>query len=262
VLHFVVDGHDHGAVSTVDLGGAEAAVRTLRLEVADAGNDLDKSSFRAAVNGKGLKAADPGVEVTFPNPRHAVIALDLAALLPQPESRNTVSIHLDDQAVDDRTLDCTLSFAYVGRRTLKDGTIAAVDSVDPNPGWAEWWVMFDGDKMDAAGGTTAGRTWLSEGNSLPHWVRLDFPKPRRVSGIAIWWAYWKGFRSSAAYTVETWDGTSWTVRATVKDQKSTQTSTHSFEPGDVQALRIRQPAMAGHPEEPQYMWISELEILD
>ena len=46
----------------------------------------------------------------------------------------------------------------------------------------------------------------------------------------------------------------------MKDQKATQLSRHTFGPLTTKALRLWQPAMAGNPIEPEYIWISELEV--
>ena len=262
VVRFEVDGVAYGSVDTVALGGVEATPATMSVEVRDALNPLRRESLSVVVNGRQL-AADATSEVSFDSrsERHAVITVDLKALLKAPRRDNSVTLTIDDCAVDDRRLTCSLSFDYVEPRTLDDGRMVSVDSVDPNPGWRAWWVMFDGSKMDSGGSTTAGHTWLSEGNAMPHWVRVQLPEPRPVTGVAVWWAYWQGFRSSATYLVQTWDGSRWLTQVTVEGQGTTGVSRHTFAPVKTNAVRLWQPSMGGHPEEPQYMWISELGVL-
>jgi len=260
VARFVVDGHCYGAVSSVAMGGVEKAPQKLVIEVADKLNWLQTKSLRASVNGKSCELRDPGVSLERLSPKRGIITLDLEQLMETLRQQNNVSVRIDDYAIDEEALVCTLSFRYEKPHTLADGTVASVDSITASAGWAEWWVIFDGLKMDASGGTTAGKTWLSEGNATPHWVRVEFPEPREISEVAIWWAYYGGFRSSVAYDIQTWDGQKWVTQVAVKGQKATQLSRHSFEPVTTKAVRLWQPAMAGNPIEPEYTWISELEI--
>ena len=260
VVRFEVDGSSYGAVSSVAMGGVEKAPQKLVIEVKDELNWLQTKSLRVSVNGKSFELSHPGVSFERLNPKRGIITIDLKQLMATVGQQNNVSVRIDDYAIDEDALACTLSFRYEGPHTLADGTVASVDSITSSSGWAEWWVIFDGLKMDASGGTTAGKTWLSEGNAMPHWVRMEFPEPRPVSEVAIWWAYYGGFRSSVAYDIQTWDGEKWVTQVAVKDQKATQLSRHTFGPVTTKALRLWQPAMAGNPVESEYIWVSELEI--
>jgi len=262
VVRFEVDGVPQGAGSTVELGGVERAPQRVLIEVADDLNDLKTDSLSVNVNGAPFGAGAPGVEVKSANARRCTVDLDLTRLLKTARRENTVSVRIDDRAVDDRALVCTLSFGCVKPHTLQDGTVASIDSLDGNPGWADWTVMFDGVKMDSSQGTTAGYTWLSAATAFPHWVRLEFAKPKTVKGVAVWWAYWKGYRTSAAYKVQTWNGREWVTQVETKDQKPVQASRHTFAPVLTKAVRVWQPSMSGHPAESQYMWVSEVEVVE
>ncbi len=260
VVRFEVDGASYGAVSSVAMGGVEKAPQKLVIEVKDELNWLRIKTLCVSVNGKSFELSHPGLSFERLSPKSGIITVDLKQLMAAVRRQNNVSVRIDDYAIDEDALACTLSFRYEGPHTLADGTVASVDSITSSSGWAEWWVIFDGLKMDASGGTTAGKTWLSEGNAMPHWVRVEFPEPRQVSEVAIWWAYYGGFRSSVAYDIQTWDGEKWVTQVAVKDQKATQLSRHTFEPVTTKAVRLWQPAMAGNPIEAQYTWISELEV--
>ncbi len=260
VVCFDVDGKCYGRVTSLPLGGVERAPEELAIRVEDDLNWLRTRSLRVTANGRSFRLSHPGISFERSSAKSGTIVVDLKALMPTVLRENNVSIHIDDYAIDEDALTCTLSFRVEPPHTLADGAVASVDSVTSSSGWAEWWVMFDGLKMDASGGTTAGKTWLSEGNALPHWARVEFPEPRKVSEVAIWWAYYGGFRTSVAYKVQTWDGQTWVTQVDAKDQKAVQTSRHEFGPVTTKAVRIWQPAMAGNPIEPEYMWVSELEI--
>lgn len=260
VIRFEIDGISYGPVSSVAMGGVDVPPERLLIEAKDKDNWLRTSSLRVNVGGKPYGASHPGITLQRISSKHAIITADLKQLMKSIGRQNSVMVCLDDYAVDDEALCCTLSFRYEPPHELDNGWKVAIDSVTGSSGWAEWWVMFDGFKMDASGGTTAGFTWLSEGNAQPHWVRIEFPEPREVSQVDIWWAYYQGFRASTAYKIQTWEAGKWVTQLDIKNQKSGQVSKHAFKPVTTKAVRIWQPAMAGHPIEPQYTWISEIEI--
>jgi hypothetical protein len=261
VVSFQVDERNYGPVETVALGGVEMAPRSVRLEVKDELNMLRTSSLAVSVNGRRYKLRDAGVELERISSRHAVITLDVNQLLQGMSSDNTISIGIDDYAVDQDALNTSLSFRYTPPYTCEDGTKIAVDSVTGSSGWSQWWVLVDGVKMDTSYGTTAGYTWLSDQNAQAHWVRIEFPKPREVSGVAIWWAFYECYRTSVAYKVQTWDGDKWVTQTDVKDQTERQCSEHTFAPVTTTAVRVWQPPMSGHAGRAEYMWVSEIEVL-
>jgi len=262
VVRFDVDQVSYGPVTAVSLGGVARAPANVTIEVRDDLNPLALESLSVVVNGREIGAdRDSGVVLTSKGPRHAAIVVGLAGLLHELQAENTLTVTVDDCAIDDEKLTCSLSFGHVTPRTLQDDREVSVDSVVPDPGWREWWVIFDGERMDSSFSTTAGHTWLSAGNTMPHWVCVEFPAKRRITGVAVCWAYWQGFRSSASYRVETWDGQRWVEKLEVRDQETTDASRHVFAPVTSTAVRVWQFPMGGHPEEPQYMWISELEVL-
>ena len=261
VVRFNVDGHAYGSTRTVALGGIEMAPRRIEIEVKDELNWLRTRSLLVTVNGKRHTLRDAGVAYERISPKHAIITLDMPQLLEGMTSDNTVTLTIDDYALDEDALNCSLSFRYTPPYRLEDGSLIAVDTVTASAGWSQWWVLADGVKMDTSYGTTAGYTWLSDANSQPHWIRLEFPKPRTVSGVALWWAHYETYRTSVAYDVQTWDGEKWVTQVKVKDQAETQRSEHAFPPVTTTAVRVWQPSMSGHPGRAEYMWVSEFEVL-
>jgi hypothetical protein len=259
-VDIAIDGTHYGPVEVVELGGVDGLPKTITLELADDQSMLRRSTLKVAVNGRSFGLRDPGVEYDALGSRHARVVLDLETLAGEATRSNTVAVSVDDYALDDTSLDCLISFTLEPPRVLEDGTIARVDSVTSSAGWAEWWVIFDGLRMDASGGTTAGKTWLSAGNDKPHWLRLDFPAPRTISEVAIAWAYWESYRTSSRYELQALVNGKWNSIIEVTPEASTQESVHAFEPIETSSLRLWQPAMAGNSAEPQYLWISEFEV--
>ncbi len=143
---------------------------------------------------------------------------------------------------------------------MDDGTVISVDSVTSSSGWQDWSVVVDGEVMDEGSGTTAGKTWLSEPNALPHWIKMEFPEPREVSQVKLWWAHYQTYRTSMAYKVQTWDGSGWVTQAEVQDQSERQCSVHEFDPVTTTAVRVWQPPNSGQAQRSQYMWLSEIEV--
>jgi len=259
VVRFEVDGRDHGAVTEVALGGVEQPPRQVRVEVRDKLNSLDASSLKVTANGKQRAQGAPGVAFESLGPDRGVVSLDLAKLIETASNDNSISIVIDDRALDEKSLRCSLNFRHIAPRKLPDGSALSVDTVVPKAAWAEWWVVADGVKMDDTYSTTVGYTWLSEAASQAHWIKLEFPAARKISGVRLWWAYYQAFRTSVAYEVQTWDGAQWVTQATVKGQAERQCSEHAFDAVATTAVRVWQPPGSGHPERAEYMWLSEFE---
>lgn len=259
VSSITIDGEDYGPRERLDLGGVDALPRRITIELADDQSALRRSTLRVAANGRPLARHDAGLKYAALGSRRARVDLDVPALLGEGTRHNTITLSIDDYALDDNSLDLLISFTQEQPYTLPDGTIARVDSVTGSGGWEQWWVIFDGHRMDGSGGTTAGKTWLSEANRLPHWLRLDFPQPRTVSRVAIAWGYWESFRTSQHYQVQALIEGRWVTVVDALGATPTQESTHVFTPVTTSAVRLWQPAMMGAPAEPQYIWLSEFE---
>jgi hypothetical protein len=261
VVQINIDGYNYGSVTSVALGGVEAAPRRVAIEIEDELSSLRTRSLRVNVNSRRYALRDAGVELKRISPRRAVVVLDISKLLSSLSSENMITVSMDDYAIDDRALNCSISFRHTPPHDLADGTRLSVDTVTTKAGWETWWVVADGEKMDSSYPSTAGYTWRSLDTPEPHWIKMEFPEPRAVSGVALWWAYWQVFHSSAAYKVQTWDGQEWVTQVAVEKQTTQQCSQHVFGPVVTKAIRVWQPAMSGHPREQATMWISELEVL-
>ena len=259
VVRFIVDGVDQGPVSNVALGGVEMSPRLLEIEVVDDHNAIRTSSFGVTFNGRRYTQRSPGITLERITSRRVKISIDLQQLAAGDAVDNALAVTIDDYAVDEQALTCYLSYRHATPHRLEDGTLLSVDTVTSSAGWEQWWVIADGQKMDASSGSTAGKTWLSEPTSAPHWVKMQFPDKRAVSGVEISWAYYETYRTSVAYKVQTWSGSDWVTQVEVSGQKESQTSRHEFDgPVQTDAIRIWQPSMSGHPGRAEYMWISEL----
>jgi hypothetical protein len=213
------------------------------------------------VNGTSHDQSHNAVRLTMHGPKKATVHIQLADLLKDSRESNSVTVSIADAAFDSGMLRCSLSFRQAPSRRLDDGCILSVDTVTPKPDWSEWWVVCNGVKMDSSFTTTRGHTWLSEASTQPHWLRIDFPEPRTMKGVAIWWAYWQCFRTSRAYEIQTWDGQRWVTQGTYTHDRDEQCSRHEFAPVVTSRVRFWQPANSGHPQSTGEVWLSEFEVL-
>lgn len=262
VVSVAVDGNEKGAVNRVDLGGVGEPPNELVVRIRDAQNALVSSSLRVTVNGMPAPAGQKPspVRYTPEGKRAATVRVSLTAFREALGSKNTVSISIDDEALDEEELRVEVLFSWVKPHTLADGTVLAVDSVTGSSGWAEWWVVSDDVIMDEGYGTTAGYTWLSEETNTAHWLSITFPEPRSVSKVTLWWSYYQCYRTSRAYSVQTWDGNGWVTQVTVDGQAEKQSSQHSFAPLTTTGVRVWQPADSGQAGRAGYMWLSEFDV--
>ncbi|MFO7945423.1 MAG: hypothetical protein R6V19_01215 [Armatimonadota bacterium] len=255
-----IDGKSYGATSRVDLGGVDAPPDRLRVEIADDKNWLRRRSLSISANGRRIDPRSDAVALARRGPRKAVIVVNLSGIFENLSRDNHLTISMDDYAIDDTSLTCTVTFKYVEPHHMDDGTVISVDSVTSASGWQDWTVIVDGEVMSESSGTTAGKTWLSEPNDLPHWVKMEFPQAREISQVKLWWAYYETYRTSRAYQIQTWDGGEWVTQAEVQDQGERQCSTHQFDPVTTTAVRIWQPPHSGQAGRSEYMWLSEIEV--
>jgi hypothetical protein len=260
LVQCLLDGADAGTGPTLDLGGIEKPPQTLSLRIRDAHNALAAETLAISVNGTRVATGAAGVHLERTGPKEAAVTMDLTRLGLDSVVRNTLSLSIADCSLEAPPLIWLLTFRLAPAHRLPDGSVLSVDTVTTSAGWEAWQVIADGKPMNAGDGTTAGRTWLSEENDRPHWVRLAFPAPRTVTGVALWWAFYECFRTSVAYDVQIWDGRQWSTQVSVKDQAATQCSRHTFPAVTTSAVRVWQPPGSGHPERAGYMWLSEVEV--
>lgn len=252
---------DGKAVGGEDLGWLEQAPRTILLELEDQGNPINERSLSVTVNGKVLMAQDPHVKYNAMSKNRGVLTCDLSDLLTTGQPGNTVVLQADDCAIDDAALQKSLRFKIAPTHTLADGVVLAVDSIVDQEGWREWWVVSDGKVMREGDRTTAGATWQSDKTDAAHWIEFQFPAPRPVGKVEIWWPYYECYRTSTKYEVQTWDGEKWVTQAKADGQKEQQCSAHAFKPVTTGKVRILQAPNGGHPGRQDLMWIAEVKIL-
>lgn len=260
IVSLRVDGKTYSPATDLDLGGVGAAPEEIRVEVRDEKNALRRKSLFVSINGRRYDVRTPGVEFERTGTRSAVITVNPRRALDTLSRSNHVMIGIDDYAIDDEALTFTVSFDYVEGHRMEDGTVVSVDSVTDSSGWQDWTVVLDGKVMDTDSGTTAGKTWLSEENAHPHWIKMEFPEAREVSKVKLWWAHYQMFRTSRAYEIQTWNGEKWVTQVKVEDQTPRQVSEHEFEPVSTTAVRVWQPPHSGQAQRADYMWLAEIKI--
>ena len=261
VLRFAVDGTTCSD-TLLDLGWVLRAPETIVLEVRDALNPLDRASVRVEYSGQALRPGDPGVRFRSKGPRHGRLELTTAeAEVTARAGETLVALVMDDMALDRSETVRRVSWRPSPSITLADGTVVGADSSTESEGWRDWSVIFDGSPMTDSETTTSGRTWLSAENAQAHWLVMDFPEPRTVTGIDLYWAFYQMWRTSRAYDVQTWDGEKWVTQVEVRDQTECGKSEHRFAPVTTTGLRVWQPPNSGQAGRAQYMWLSEVEVV-
>ncbi len=260
VVSISVDGRDFGATTRLDLGGVEVCPQTMTFEIADADNWLRTKSYEVSSKGRTFRPSDTPVTLERLTPQRSRLRLQIPDMIGGLGPMNVITVSADDWALDSEDLNCAVIFRHVEPHTLDDGTRLAVDSVTDNKAWADWTVVADGTKMDSSGGTTAGKTWLSEANDAPHWIVARFPEPRTVTAVNIWWAYWNHYHTSRHYRIQACEGDEWTDLLTVTSHTAEQCSRHELDPVLTRCIRVWQSAGGGNADEKEHLWISELEI--
>lgn len=262
IIRIEVDGEVKEAADTVDLGSLPSPPAKIAITFADNRSNLVPESIRVLAAGAARTIDDPGVSWHADTLKRGTVSIDLREIFKTaPDGHVTVTATIDDTALDREVGSCTISFTHTAPYVLPNKRVLAVDSVTDSPGWAKWWVIADGVKMDESMSTTAGYTWLSQPTDGPHWVQMTFPEPRQIKTVRLWWAYYQTYRTSRAYRVEVLPSAGdWRTVTEVTDQEERQVSEHSFSPVMAKAVRIWQPPMSGQSERAEHMWLSEIEV--
>lgn len=261
VVRFTIDGVNHAQESEVQLGWTDRMPREVVLAVQDELNPLDPSSPQVRFLGRTLRPGDPGVQFIPHGERAGTLRVRVRALEGASEAiRGRLELSIDDYAIDEVETRRALSWALVPSTTLDDGTVVTIDSLTSAEGWEDWTVVIDGEVMTDADTTTAGKTWLSDKREDEHWIRFEFPEPRIVDGIDLWWPYYQKWRTSRNYQVQTWDGHRWVTQLEVTDQEECAHSEHRFDPVTTTAVRVLQAPMGGQAERQDLMWLAEAQV--
>lgn len=103
--------------------------------------------------------------------------------------------------------------------------------------------------------------WASSDEPVEHHVEISFGGPVAVSRIVLHWPLWQSkYRSSAGFRIRAGQGGRWTVLINVKDGRETPWSVHDLKTTKLTALRIEQPIGRGHPDHPERLWLSQVEV--
>lgn len=251
-----VDGARVPDAPTVDLDWRAAPPGEIVWQVEDKSR-LDAGGLRVTVNGQALPPDAPGVAAkASPDGRKLTLTVSpgkLPDVARQAETR--LRLTLTDAAPTRNALERAVVYRVMAPPAAGKAVEARVDSCFEGY-QAE--TLVDGKVMEP-GVSTVGVTWASAETNTPHWVALVFDKPRPVAGVELFWAaYQDSYWTSTQYAIEAWDGTRWRPLAQAKGEKPAKSTTHRFPAVTASAIRIRQPAGAGHPGRPNLMWLTEV----
>lgn len=102
--------------------------------------------------------------------------------------------------------------------------------------------------------------WASDDTEREHWVEITLPEETRIGRVALHWPEWRSrFRTSKAYRIEGLADRSWRSLAEVQSNPERPWTVHDVEPSQLAALRIVQPPGGGSPEQPNRLWLSQVE---
>ncbi|MGC9317765.1 MAG: discoidin domain-containing protein [Armatimonadota bacterium] len=261
VVRFTVGGRSFAGQTQAALGWTEELPGRVMLAVRDEKNPLDPASITVTVQGRTLRPGDGGVSFTAHDERSGTLKILPQQIEGLAEAvRGAIAIAVDDFAIDDQQTRRSVSWALAPSMPLEDGTVITVDSLTSDEGWSDWSVIADGEVMTEEDTTTAGKTWLSDEREDAHWLRFEFPQPRVVNGVDLWWPYYQTWRTSRRYQVQTRQDGRWVTQVTVQDQEERQHSEHRFEPVETTAVRILQSPMGGQAERQNLMWLAEAQV--
>ncbi|MGD9496791.1 MAG: discoidin domain-containing protein [Armatimonadota bacterium] len=261
VVRFTIDRLDYAAQESVDLGWTASVPYAVTLAVQDEHNPIDPASVRVSVAGTVLRPGDRGVRFVPHGQRAGTLHVSPRQIEGLADAvRARLELVVDDYAIDERDTRRSVAWAVAPSFAMDDGTVVTVDSVTAADGWAQWWVLVDGESMTEEDTTTAGKTWLSDNREDEHWLRFDFPQKRTVDGIDLWWPWYQTWRTSRSYEVQTWDGTRWVTQVQVTDQEERQHSEHRFAPVSTTRVRVLQEPMGGQAERQDLMWLAEAQV--
>ena len=99
--------------------------------------------------------------------------------------------------------------------------------------------------------------WLSAANNQPHWVKLEWEKPRRISEVTLFWMSRNGLPLQRG--IETLQDGVW--KQTVPPQPAgSAVETIRFAPVEATGVKIMIPAGKGSRHLPSMVGLSEVEI--
>ena len=107
--------------------------------------------------------------------------------------------------------------------------------------------------------STSDTAWASATERLPHWAAVVFPWVARVERVEIYWGRGRIPESSRKVVVHGWTGAAWTTISGVQIPEPEPKTVLSFDPVQVEAVRIWQDADGGTESAPGRMHVAQLE---
>jgi serine/threonine-protein kinase len=103
--------------------------------------------------------------------------------------------------------------------------------------------------------------WVSAESPEPHWIELEFKKPKRVTAVYVYWGFDKDrYMPSRRLELHAPDGGGgWQTVATLEPGGNFDRAAFEFAPFVAQRVRLFQPAQAGPQNRPFVMWVREVQ---
>jgi hypothetical protein len=103
--------------------------------------------------------------------------------------------------------------------------------------------------------------WVSAESPEPHWIELEFRKPKRVTAVYVYWGFDKDrYMPSRRVELHAPDGGGgWRTVATLEPGGNFDRTAFEFAPFVAERLRLFQPAQAGPQNRPFVMWVREVQ---
>ncbi len=119
-------------------------------------------------------------------------------------------------------------------------------------------TLIDGVK-DTAGLHWTKAAWASTDSSGPHWVQVDFPEPRTIGQVVIYWSLDASrLHTSRDYVVTALTDAGPVELARVGGQEPSSASIHRSDAMSARGIRIEQAARGGPEHRPGIMWIRDV----
>ncbi|HEX5707504.1 MAG TPA: protein kinase [Pyrinomonadaceae bacterium] len=103
--------------------------------------------------------------------------------------------------------------------------------------------------------------WVSAETSAPHWIRLDFERPARVTTVYVYWGFDRDrYMPSRRVQLQALDGGEWKRIAELEPGANFDRAAFDFAPVETRGLRLFQEGQQGPTNRPFVMWVREVEV--
>lgn len=252
-----VDGLARAPEADLALGPVARPVRRLVLAAEDRENALDPASLRLTLNGRPLTAR---LRVQPAGPRALWVRVNLPAT---GYGEHVIRYSLADASPQANRLEGCISFGHYDMTNLvlaAHGTTLTADSHFVN--YPSLDCLQDGEAPPPGTSLPNDISWASAETNSPHWVAVDFGRPRQISEVVVHWAnYAHQLNTSRTFEVQVPDNGGWRAlyRSPEEGEPEALFTRVEFEPVTVRRFRVWQPAGGGSEGRPNLMWLTEIE---